>query len=362
MLNAENVEAQPIRLLLADNTPMGNELLAGVLGRDSRFQVRGSGATAEQVLAEIVDEVDVVVISSTLGGPGGGARLTRRLLAAHSGITAVMLLECQARDAVVEAFRAGANGVFSRAEPIEVLCRCIESVHQGKVWARDEELKFILEELASSFPSPAAVQRQKCSLSRREQNIVRLVAEGLTNRQIAAELSLNEHTLKSSLQHLFEKLSVSRRAEMVFAASVRALPEKSDPIVLETRSESVHDDHSRYEIYSRAAEHALPFAQFAVGEMCLHGRGTTRDLVSAYAWFLLAEATATRIVKTSRAYLQSLTASMTDTQVAEAEHRARKMNPQGEGGRYLAKRRKEERLCCAPEKANASGIKNALLA
>lgn len=77
--------------------------------------------------------VDVVIVSATLGGPTADTRLTRRLLAAHPGVVVVMLLECQEREEIVEAFRAGATGVFCRAQPIEVLCKCIESVHRGKI-------------------------------------------------------------------------------------------------------------------------------------------------------------------------------------------------------------------------------------
>lgn len=205
-----DVQADAIRVFVADSTLMGNQLLAAALSRDRRFFVVGTAEAAEQLLAGIRHPVDVAIISGMLAGSSPGVHLNRQLLSSQPGLRIVMLLERPERAAVVEAFRAGATGVFCRAEPIEALCKCIESVHRGKVWANDGELRFVLEELGNSPALRVLVQGEPCSLAGREQKIVRLVAEGFTNRQIAAELGLNEHTLKSSLQRLFDKLGVSR--------------------------------------------------------------------------------------------------------------------------------------------------------
>ena len=315
-------QANAIRVFVADSTLMGNQLLAAALSRDPRFFVVGTAQAAEKVLAGVRRPVDVAIVSGMLVGPSPGVHLGRQLLLAQPALRVVMLLERPERGAVVEAFRAGATGVFCRAEPIDALCRCIESVHRGKVWANDEELRFVLEELGNSPALRAPVMGGPCSLTERELNIVNLVAEGCTNRQIAAELGLNEHTLKSCLQRLFDKLGVSSRAEMVFAGSVSAIAEASDPIAFEQRGDRQSTDQARYDCYSRAAEYSLPGAQLALGEMCIEGRGTARDAVAAYAWFMLAGENSKRALQTSEAYLASLAAGMTDEQVAQAEQRA----------------------------------------
>ena len=359
-----DVQAGAIRVFVADSTLMGNQLLAAALSRDRRFFVVGTAEAAEQLLAGVRHAVDVAIISGMLAGSSPGVHLNRQLLSSQPGLRIVMLLERPERAAVVEAFRAGATGVFCRAEPIEALCKCIESVHTGKVWANDEELRFVLEELGNSPALRVLVQGEPCSLAGREQKIVRLVAEGFTNRQIAAELGLNEHTLKSSLQRLFDKLDVSSGAEMVFAASVSAVAEASDPIALEQRGDRQPTDRARYNSYSRAAEYSLPFAQLAVGEMCLEGRGTTRDAVAAYAWFLVAGESSKRVLSTSNAYLESLAAAMTDEQVAEAEHRASQWltrHPQQRES-FAAQKCREPRNGSAPPKSRVPRPKHALIA
>jgi len=158
---------------------------------------------------------------------------------------------------------------------------------------------------------------------------------------------------------------VSSRAEMVFAASVSAVSaEVSDPIALEQRGDRQSTDRARYNSYSRAAEYSLPFAQLAVGEMCLEGRGTTRDAVAAYAWFLVAGESSKRVLSTSNAYLESLAAAMTDEQVAEAEHRASQWltrHPQQRES-FAAQKCREPRNGSAPLKSRVPRPKHALIA
>jgi len=323
-----------IRILVVDGSLMGNQLLAEALDRNQGFFVVGTAETPDTALAAVRNSVDVVVVSANLAEAAPSENLTRRLLAARPGLRVLVLLERPERNAVVEAFRAGASGIFCRAEPLERLWKCIESVHRGKVWASDEALKFVIEELASSPPVRVVDGGNVCSLTEREQKIVCLVAEGLTNRQIAVQLGLNEHTLKSSLQHLFDKLDVSSRAEMVFAASV--LTEASDPVALEMRAGRVSNSRVQFESYARAAACGFPFAQLTAGRMCFEGRGTSKDHVAAYAWLLLAEENANEVVERSSAYRQSLTSIMSEEEVAEAEQRASRSRKRPAGGCLLA--------------------------
>jgi DNA-binding CsgD family transcriptional regulator len=233
-----------------------------------------------------------------------------------------MLLDRPEPDPVVESFRAGASGVFCRAEPLEVLWNCIQSVYEGKIWANNDEFRFVVEALVSSTLPRLTAAGNACLLTPREQKVVSLVAEGLTNRQIAAELNLSQHTIKNHLLRMFEKLEVSTRVELVFAVLGDPDAARSYPITPEEPSDFHGDDSALFEWYSRAAEHLFPFAQLKVGEMHLNGWGTTKDPVSAYMWFSLSEETGKRISEASKACRQSLQSGMTAAQIAEAGRRA----------------------------------------
>jgi DNA-binding NarL/FixJ family response regulator len=116
---------------------------------------------------------------------------------------------------VVEAFRCGAQGVFSRTESSKTLAKCINSVHQGQVWASSAELCYLIEAFRESAPVRLMDARLEAILSKREQDVVRCVAEGLSNREIASRLKLTEHTVKNYLFRIFDKLGVSSRVEVV---------------------------------------------------------------------------------------------------------------------------------------------------
>jgi len=312
-----------IRVLVADSTLMGNQLLAAALNRDRHFCVVGTAETSEQVLAALRSPLDIVVLSASIGSRhSSGFHLTRRVRAAHPDVRVIMLLDRPEPDSVVESFRAGASGVFCRAEPLEVLWNCIQSVYEGKIWATNDELTFVVEALVSSTLPRRTAAGNACLLTPREQKVVSLVAEGLTNRQIAGELNLSQHTIKNHLLRMFEKLEVSTRVELVFTALGHPDVAGSYPITPEEPSDFRGDDSALFEWYSRAAEHLFPFAQLKVGEMYLNGRGTTKDPVSAYMWFSLSEETGKRISEAGKARRQSLQSRMTAAQMADAGRRA----------------------------------------
>jgi DNA-binding NarL/FixJ family response regulator len=219
--NETSAEKLPIRVLVADSTRMNSQLLADLLARDNRFQVLEVQISAEAILAAAENEKpDVILLSHLLDNHSGkGFRVARELRAAHPAIRIVMLLDRSERATAVEAFRAGASGIFCRSESLKLLPRCIVSVHAGQVWANSHELKYLLDALAQAMPSrPIAERADVSSLSKREQEVVRGVADGLSNREIAKNLGLTEHTVKNYLFRIFDKLGVSSRVEVVLYA------------------------------------------------------------------------------------------------------------------------------------------------
>jgi len=139
-----------------------------------------------------------------------------------------MLLDTSERSQVVEAFRAGARGVFARSESLKSLAKCISCVSQGQIWANTKELRFLLEALGEALPLRVIDARGTELLSRREQEVVRCVAEGLSNREIAQRLGLTEHTVKNYLFRILDKLGVSKRVEVVlYAYSLGSAPAPS---------------------------------------------------------------------------------------------------------------------------------------
>src|SRR5262249_39490953 len=162
------------------------------------------------------DSFEVAVISSNLDGPLTGFDVLRQLRVLNSCLRGIMLLDSSRREVVLEAFRAGARGIFSRHEYIETLSKHIRSVHHGQLCANSQQMSYAVEAL-SSGPVLRAVDSNGLSLlSERELEVVRSLAEGLTNREIAERLGLSQHTIKNYLFRVFDKLGVSNRLELLF--------------------------------------------------------------------------------------------------------------------------------------------------
>jgi two-component system, NarL family, nitrate/nitrite response regulator NarL len=208
-----------IRVLVADSTPLTGRLIAELLRRDRRFAV--TDASGSSVLPTAVSLTpDVAIISETLEGVRGrGFEILRELRAAVPKTRTVILLDCGERNLVVEAFRSGARGVFCRSDPLKMLNKCAHKVDEGQMWASDTHLEFLLEALAGA-PAMQLVSAQGARLlSDREEDVVRCLAKGLTNVQIARELKLTENTVKNYLFRVYNKLGVSSRVEVVIYAA-----------------------------------------------------------------------------------------------------------------------------------------------
>jgi DNA-binding NarL/FixJ family response regulator len=103
-----------------------------------------------------------------------------------------------------------------------MLCRCVERVYEGQIWANSLQMGLALEALAQLAPSPPTNHDRLNLLTKREKDVVRLLTEGLTNRDIAGELNLSEHTIKNYLFRMFDKVGVSNRVELVLYAASSA--------------------------------------------------------------------------------------------------------------------------------------------
>lgn len=145
--------------------------------------------------------------------------LLRYVRSEYPGTRSVVLLDDTSHEVTAEVFRAGAKGIFSRSEyDAEILCRCIRCVSSGQIWANSEQLELVLDAFAE-YRHPRLLNANGTQLlTRREDDVVRLVQEGMTNRQIAEELKLSEHTIRNNLFRIFDKLGVFTRVELALYA------------------------------------------------------------------------------------------------------------------------------------------------
>ena len=141
-----------------------------------RVKVVGYATDADGIRAGIdANQPDVAIIGAHLeDGNVTGFTVVRRIRASGSKPPVIMMLDSSDASLVVEAFRAGASGIFCRNQSSELLSKCIHLVHSGRVWASSEELRFLIDALGSSMPSKPISDKRLALLTKREQGVVHL--------------------------------------------------------------------------------------------------------------------------------------------------------------------------------------------
>jgi DNA-binding NarL/FixJ family response regulator len=209
----------PAKVFLADVSPLDCQLLAASLTRN-RFQVTGWAVTSADVIAAVeACSPDVMVMGVRLrDGALAGLTTLRELRTRQSLPRVVLLVDSSDPEIVTGAFHSGAAGVFSRSRPPAELCKCIRCVRAGQVWISNVELEYVINALRTSS-APRIVNSKGIELlTNRELQVVKLLAEGSSNREMAQRLGLSEHTVKNYVLSIFDKLGVSSRLEVVLYA------------------------------------------------------------------------------------------------------------------------------------------------
>jgi len=217
--------SQRITVLVADANLMACRLLAGLLDRQRDFEVVACTSDQESLLRTARQtSVEVALIAAEWGdGRLTGLAMMQKMREANPDCAMVLLLDEASPHLIVEAMRAGARGVFFRSEfESAALCKCVRRVYEGQIWLKSKDVKHLADALAQ----PRCLQVLDAGgvnlLTNREQDVMRLVAEGLGNREIAQQLNLSQHTVKNYLFHIFDKLGVSNRVELVLYATTIA--------------------------------------------------------------------------------------------------------------------------------------------
>jgi DNA-binding NarL/FixJ family response regulator len=200
---------------------MNSELMVTALKRcRCSFEVQTLTSSSLIAFHELQESrPDVAIISARLeDGPLKGFRVLHELRAVGCKTSSVMLLDSTERDLVVDAFRAGARGIFCRGGSFAALPKCIRQVHNGQIWVNNVELEFLLDLVISLRPLKTQPTGGMARLTQRERDVVRLVADGMRNQEIALKLGLSEHTVRNYLIRIFDKLGISSRVELVLYA------------------------------------------------------------------------------------------------------------------------------------------------
>jgi DNA-binding NarL/FixJ family response regulator len=204
-----------IRIVIADDHPIVRDGLRSLLSAVSDFEVVGEAASGPEAVVRVRDtDPDVVVMDLRM--PGGDGVAAVRELQAMGARAAVLVLTTYDTDLdTVAAIEAGATGYLLKEAPGRELIDAVRATASGQTVLSPA----VAARLAAHVRAPATA----AALSSREREVLVLVAQGRSNRIIAEELFISEATVKTHLQHVFDKLSVNDRASAVARAYERGI-------------------------------------------------------------------------------------------------------------------------------------------
>lgn len=216
-----STSSEVINVLVADSNQMQCQLLTAALRRRPEFEVTSCPLDPDLILKAAAETGAQVAIMNIDDARSGVLHLSavRQLHLAHPEVAQILLLDAYSPESVVNAFRSGARGLFCFSRyPFRMLCKCIQVVRKGQIWVSGDQVEFLVDGLNQVSSLRVVNTRGMKLLTPREEQVVALVADGLSNRQVARELQLSEHTVKKYLFRIFDKLGVSSRVELVLYA------------------------------------------------------------------------------------------------------------------------------------------------
>ena len=205
----------PIKVVVADDHTLFREGVKKILSLEKDILVVGEAARGDEVV-KVVERSKPDVLLLDLRMPKGDVVQTLLDVKERSPATKVLILTAYAEDeSIMNAAKGGARGYLLKGADFATLLQAIKKVHKGELWI-DKEIPVAdtFEEIALGQIDPVmAPQHDDAveSLTRRELEILRLVAEGMTNEEIGKKIFISEKTVKTHLTNIFDKLKVNNR-------------------------------------------------------------------------------------------------------------------------------------------------------
>jgi DNA-binding NarL/FixJ family response regulator len=221
------VNAEPtrvLRLLLVDDHEVVRQGIAALLARRDTLQVVAQAGTVEEAIAEARRHRPDIIVMDVRLPDGSGVEACRDIRAEMPETKVIMLTSYPDEEAVLSAIVAGASGYLLKQVRGRDLVAAIEAVGQGQSLLDPAVTERVLDRVRKI--ARGETDDELAGLTDQERRILLLVAEGMTNKEIAAEVFLSDKTVKNYVSSILSKLNLERRAQVAaFVANRRSFPE-----------------------------------------------------------------------------------------------------------------------------------------
>jgi two-component system, NarL family, response regulator DevR len=211
---------ETIRVLIVDDHPIVRQGVRSVLANHADIEVVGEAEGAASLFANLAAlKPDVVLLDIRMPGQNG-IEITQRLKREHPEVKVILLSTYDDEEFLFGALRAGAEGYLLKSASNEVLASSIRQVGRGERLLSPTLLTKVMREFQDLAKEKT---RTDSGLSDQELKVLRMIADGATNKEIAEKLFWSEVTVKRKVQDILEKMGVANRAQAVAEAGKRGL-------------------------------------------------------------------------------------------------------------------------------------------
>ncbi len=206
-----------ISVVVVDDHPLFREGVVNTIEAEPDMEITGQGATAKEALHLAKDMLpDIVLLDIAM--PGGGLNAVQAISASCPVTKIVMLTVSEEEDDVVRALRAGARAYILKGVSARELVRILRSVNSGEVYVTPALAANILLEMTGDLSKIKPERGPLDELTERETEVLELLAEGCSNREIGKRLYISEKTVKHYMTNILQKLHVHNRVEAALMA------------------------------------------------------------------------------------------------------------------------------------------------
>ncbi|MEU6477800.1 response regulator transcription factor [Streptomyces sp. NPDC047017] len=222
----EETGGKPARVVVADDQTVVREGIVMLLGLLPGIEVVGSAADGDEAVKLVAEVAPDVVLMDLRMPRCDGVEATRRIRAEHPGTQVVILTTYADDESLFPALRAGARGYLTKDAGGDEIVRAVESVLSGDAGLSPGIQRRLLERLSEPGPEPrpaAPAVEAPDGLTVRECEVLALIAEGMSNQEIAGRLHVSTATVKTHINNLFAKAGLKDRAQAVRYAYAHGL-------------------------------------------------------------------------------------------------------------------------------------------
>jgi DNA-binding NarL/FixJ family response regulator len=202
----------PIRIVLADDHDVVRAGIRGILDRQKDIEVVGEAANGREAVSLARSLRPEIIVMDIAMPELNGLEATRQIVAADAGVKVLILSMHSSRQFVSEVLKAGALGYLLKNNALRELAPAIAAVARGKVYLSPGVAEVVVEDYVRHVPATGQVAFS--ALSAREREVLQLLAEGKTSKEIANSLSLSVKTIESHRAQIMDKLGIHTVAEL----------------------------------------------------------------------------------------------------------------------------------------------------